>query len=42
MQIPEGLVAGEDPEADAAFFEVSKGGVTLITRPMVDAWSAAR
>ena len=42
VQIPEGLVAGEDPEADAAFFEVSKGGVTLVTQPMVDAWSAAR
>ncbi|WP_375262115.1 glucose-1-phosphate adenylyltransferase [Palleronia sp.] len=40
--IPEGLVVGEDPEEDAKFFEVSKGGVTLITQPMIDAWSAAQ
>ncbi len=42
VEIPEGLVVGEDPVADAQFFEVSKGGVTLITQPMVDAWSAAQ
>ena len=40
--IPEGLVVGDDPEADAEFFEVSKSGVTLITQPMVDAWSARK
>ena len=42
VQIPEGLVVGEDPEADAKFFEVSGSGVTLITQPMIDAWSAAQ
>ncbi|EKE45044.1 glucose-1-phosphate adenylyltransferase [Oceaniovalibus guishaninsula JLT2003] len=40
--IPEGLVVGRDREADARFFEVSDTGVTLITQPMVDAWSAGR
>ena len=42
VKIPEGLVVGEDPEADARFFHVSSGGVVLITQPMVDAWSAAQ
>ncbi|QMU58422.1 MAG: glucose-1-phosphate adenylyltransferase [Boseongicola sp.] len=37
VQIPEGLVVGEDPVADADFFRVSEGGVTLITQEMVDA-----
>lgn len=40
VQIPEGLVVGEDPTADAEFFNVSSGGITLITQPMVDRWSA--
>lgn len=40
--IPEGLVVGEDPTEDSAFFRVSETGVTLITQPMVDAWQAAR
>ena len=35
--VPEGLVVGEDPEEDARHFRVSKGGVTLITQPMIDA-----
>ena len=34
--IPEGLVVGEDPAADAARFRRSPGGVTLITQPMLD------
>ena len=42
VRVPEGLVVGEDPEADARFFRVSPGGVTLITQGMVDAWEAAR
>lgn len=42
VRIPEGLVVGEDAERDAQFFEVSPGGVTLITQPMVDAWARAR
>jgi glucose-1-phosphate adenylyltransferase len=40
--IPEGLVVGEDPVEDATFFRVSETGVTLITQPMIDAWSKAR
>jgi len=40
--IPEGLVVGEDPAEDAKFFRVSETGVTLITQPMIDAWSKAR
>lgn len=42
VRIPEGLVVGEDPAEDGRFFRVTDGGVTLITQPMVDAWSAAR
>ena len=40
--IPEGLVVGEDPGEDAKFFRVSDTGATLITQPMVDAWTAAQ
>ncbi|TRD21557.1 glucose-1-phosphate adenylyltransferase [Palleronia caenipelagi] len=42
VQIPEGLVVGEDRATDEQFFEVSPGGVTLITKPMVDAWLKAQ
>ncbi|MDT0681931.1 glucose-1-phosphate adenylyltransferase [Roseicyclus sp. F158] len=42
VEIPAGLVIGEDPEADAKHFRVSDGGVTLITKSMVDAWSRAQ
>lgn len=31
--LAEGTVIGEDPEEDAARFEVSRGGVVLVTRP---------
>jgi glucose-1-phosphate adenylyltransferase len=34
--IPEGLVVGEDPELDARRFRRTKGGVCLITQPMID------
>ena len=34
-EIPEGLVVGEDPEADARRFERTEGGVVLITREML-------
>ena len=37
VNIPEGLVAGEDPEEDAKRFRVTPGGTTLITQPMIDA-----
>ncbi|GAA4335058.1 glucose-1-phosphate adenylyltransferase [Variovorax defluvii] len=33
--IPEGMVVGEDPVADAARFERTEGGVVLITREML-------
>ncbi|HVJ54793.1 MAG TPA: glucose-1-phosphate adenylyltransferase [Aliidongia sp.] len=34
-QIPEGLVIGEDAEADASRFTRSEGGVTLVTKEML-------
>ena len=40
VRLPEGLVVGEDPEADARRFRRTAGGVTLITQPMVDALTA--
>ncbi|XUM23186.1 glucose-1-phosphate adenylyltransferase [Bradyrhizobium oligotrophicum S58] len=36
VQIPEGLVVGEDPEFDAKRFRTTETGVTLITQPMID------
>ncbi len=42
VEIPAGLVVGEDHAEDAKFFRVSERGVTLITQDMVDRWSAAR
>ena len=36
VRIPEGLVVGEDPVAEAARFRRSAGGVCLITQPMID------
>ncbi|HYH37785.1 MAG TPA: glucose-1-phosphate adenylyltransferase [Azospirillum sp.] len=36
VEIPEGLVVGEDPELDAKRFLRSEGGVCLITREMID------
>ncbi|MFT3687590.1 glucose-1-phosphate adenylyltransferase [Paenirhodobacter sp.] len=36
VQIPEGLVVGEDPEEDARWFRRSEGGVVLITQSMLD------
>ncbi len=37
VEIPEGLVVGEDPAEDAKWFRVTDKGVTLITQPMLDA-----
>jgi glucose-1-phosphate adenylyltransferase len=34
-RIPEGTVIGEDPEADAERFDVSPGGVVLVTPEML-------
>ncbi len=42
VQIPEGLVVGEDPEEDAKWFRVSEGGVTLVTQTMINNWEAAQ
>jgi len=39
--IPDGLVVGEDPEADAARFERTDSGVVLITREMLGRLAAA-
>ncbi|MQT11768.1 glucose-1-phosphate adenylyltransferase [Segnochrobactrum spirostomi] len=36
VQIPEGLVVGEDPELDARRFRRTEKGVCLITQPMID------
>jgi glucose-1-phosphate adenylyltransferase len=35
-RVPEGLVAGENPEQDALRFHRTPGGVTLISGPMLD------
>ncbi|WP_237232729.1 glucose-1-phosphate adenylyltransferase [Rothia nasisuis] len=36
VDIPAGLIVGEDPEEDAKWFRVSPGGVTLITQKMLN------
>jgi glucose-1-phosphate adenylyltransferase len=36
VNIPDGLVVGEDPELDAQRFYRSEGGITLITRAMIE------
>jgi glucose-1-phosphate adenylyltransferase len=36
VQIPEGMVVGEDPVLDAKRFRVSEKGICLITQPMID------
>ncbi len=37
VQIPAGLVVGEDPELDAKRFRRTERGTVLITQPMIDA-----
>ena len=37
VRIPDGLIVGEDPVADAARFRRTSRGVCLITQPMIDA-----
>jgi glucose-1-phosphate adenylyltransferase len=39
--IPEGLVIGEDPEADAKWFRRTDNGIVLITQDMLDARAKA-
>ena len=36
VEIPRGLVVGDDPEEDAKWFRVTDGGVTLITQDMLN------
>ncbi len=36
VQIPPGLVVGEDPTADAQRFRLTAKGIALITQPMID------
>ena len=36
VEIPEGLVVGEDPELDAKRFRRTDSGVCLITRAMIE------
>ncbi len=36
VRIPDGLVVGEDPEADAARFRRTPLGICLVTQPMID------
>src|SRR3984957_18196658 len=40
VQIPEGLVVGEDPELDAKRFRTTPQGISLITQPMIDRLNA--
>jgi glucose-1-phosphate adenylyltransferase len=37
VTIPDGLVVGDDAEADARRFRRTANGVCLITQPMIDA-----
>jgi glucose-1-phosphate adenylyltransferase len=41
VQIPKGLVVGEDPDEDAKWFRRTEGGVVLITQPMLNKRAAA-
>jgi glucose-1-phosphate adenylyltransferase len=36
VQIPEGLVIGEDPEEDARRFRRTEKGICLVTKPMIE------
>ncbi|HEY4202694.1 MAG TPA: glucose-1-phosphate adenylyltransferase [Devosiaceae bacterium] len=42
VNVPDGLVVGEDPEFDAQWFRRTDEGVTLITQPMIDRYLASR
>ena len=42
VNIPAGLVVGEDPEFDAKWFRRTEEGVTLITQAMVNRYLADR
>jgi len=36
VQIPDGLVIGEDPELDAKRFRRTEKGICLVTTPMIE------
>ena len=40
VQIPEGLVVGEDPELDAKRFRTTAQGISLVTQSMIDRLNA--
>jgi glucose-1-phosphate adenylyltransferase len=40
VNIPEGLVVGDDPEFDARRFRTTEQGISLITQPMIDRLNA--
>ena len=42
VEIPAGLVVGEDHTEDAKFFRVTDKGTTLITKEMIEKWKAAQ
>ena len=42
LNIPEGLVVGEDPEFDTTWFRRTDEGVTLITQPMLERYQASQ
>lgn len=42
VQIPDGLVVGEDPDEDGKWFRVTEGGVTVITKTMLDRRAAEK
>lgn len=42
VDIPEGLVVGEDPEFDAKWFRRTEEGVVLITQPMINRYLASK
>ncbi|WP_435310698.1 glucose-1-phosphate adenylyltransferase [Primorskyibacter sedentarius] len=41
VEIPAGLVIGEDPQEDGKWFRVSEGGVVLVTKSMLEKRAAA-
>ncbi len=36
VRIPDGLVVGEDPDADARRFRTTSAGIALVTQSMID------
>ena len=42
VNIPEGLVVGEDPAFDGQWFRRTEDGVTLVTQPMLDKFLSSR